>query len=443
MTTTTIVEFRAQNFMRLRALSIRPDGQPVVVLGGKNQQGKTSVLNGIKAVLGGKKHVPGVPLREGEDEGEVELHLSDGIVARRTFTEDGKSKLIVTDGNGKVSTPQALLEKLLGPLSFDPLAYSRKEPGEQARILRELAGIDTTVLDARRKQLYDQRTEKNREVKRLKALLDKTPQIVDAPAVEVSVAELAAELEMQAEHNREVQEEKGRVEARRRALDEADAKIMRLRDELEAMREERMALAKALEEAQARANAATMVDLTPLREQIKTAEENNAKVRQNAERERHRDDLREVEGESNELTLQLGDIDAEKLRMVAEAKLPLPGLGFDDCGVTLNGMPLKQASGAEQLKLSVAIGFALNPGFKVCLVDQGSELDEDNLRLLDEIVAAEGGQIWLVRVSTGEECSVVIEDGMVRGGGVEASVAAEAVPSPEAAASVPDMEDFA
>lgn len=435
---TTIVEFRAQNFMRLRALRIRPDGQPVVVLGGKNKQGKSSVLRGIKAVLGGQTHVPGVPLREGEDEGEVELHLSDGLVARRTFTEDGKSKLIVRDGNGKVTSPQALLKKLLGPLSFDPLAYSRKLPDEQARILRELAGIDTTALDTRRKKLYDERTEKNREVKRLKALLDKTPQIIDAPAVEVSVAELAAELEVQAEHNRAVQEDKGRVEARRRALDEADAKIERLRDELEALRTKRGDLAKDLEEAQAIADAATMVDLTPLREQIKTAEESNAKVRQNAERERHRDDLREVEGESSELTLQIGDIDAEKLRLVAEAKLPLPGLGFDDSGVTLNGMPLQQASGAEQLELSVAIGFALNPELKVLFIDQGSELDEDNLRLLNDMVEAKGGQIWLVRVSTGEECSVVIEDGMVRGGEVEYSS-----PSSSPEASVPDMEDFA
>ncbi len=412
---TTIVRLEAQNVMRLRAVRIDADGKPVIVVGGKNGNGKSSVLRSIEMALGGKRAMPPKPIRDGERRAEVTVQLSNGMIVTRTIDAAGGTKLVVTDAEGgKVRSPQAVLDKMFRTLAIDPLAMSRMRPAEQAAILREIAGVDTTELDGRRQATFDQRTDVNREVKRLKAQLDAAPHHPDAPAEEVSMAELASELELASEQNRDVRSKQDNLEDARRELDEAEDEVARLETELQRARKRRTVAADDLARAQQAAAAAELVDITPIRERMRTAEATNAKVRDNAARQKLLEEHREAQRRADALSDELDVIDEARAAMLAAAKLPIQGLGFDGEGVTLDGVPLEQASQAQQLRLWTAVGFRQNPELKVLLVRSGSDLDEDSLRLLGELAAAEGGEVWLERVSTGQECSVVIEDGMVR-----------------------------
>jgi hypothetical protein len=92
----------------------------------------------------------------------------------------------------------------------------------------------------------------------------------------------------------------------------------------------------------------------------------------------------------------------------------VPGLALGESGPTFNGVPLSQASGAERLRVSVAIGLALNPRLRVLLVRDASLLDENSLRLVAEMAQDAGAQVWLERVGDGDPGAVIIADGQVQ-----------------------------
>ncbi len=154
-------------------------------------------------------------------------------------------------------------------------------------------------------------------------------------------------------------------------------------------------------------------DVAPLQAQLETLTETNAKIRANAEREKAREAVDTAEEASKALTEQMKEIDDEKAEMLAKATYPVPGMGFDEAGPTLNGFPIKQASDREKIELGVAIAFSQNPGLRIALVRAGSFFDPPALRALAETMKSRGGQAWVevVRVA---DCDVVIEDGEER-----------------------------
>jgi methylase of polypeptide subunit release factors len=151
--------------------------------------------------------------------------------------------------------------------------------------------------------------------------------------------------------------------------------------------------------------------------EITRLEETNKKVRENAARADIEEQLESARAETARLDGEIDQCDAEKAEAMAAASFPVQGLSFreNDGSLLLNGLPLEQAAESQRIRLSVAIGFALNPRLKVLLVRQGSELDSNAMRLLAEIADEHGGQVWVERVSEdGAGCSVVLEDGEVR-----------------------------
>jgi hypothetical protein len=94
--------------------------------------------------------------------------------------------------------------------------------------------------------------------------------------------------------------------------------------------------------------------------------------------------------------------------------MPIEGLALNEEGVTFNDLPFSQCSSAEQLRISVAMGLALNPKLKVLLIRDGSLLDEESMKALAEQAAAADAQVWLERVGDKDKCAVIIEDGAVK-----------------------------
>lgn len=411
------------NFKRLRAAHIKPDGS-LVVVGGANGAGKSSALDAVFAAIGGKDALPAKPLRKGEKKGHVEVDLGEYIV-RRTFTEAGGGTLTVKTREGAAySSPQAILDKLYGALSFDPIEFARMEPKKQAATLRALVGLDTTKLDADRKATFDQRTEVNRKLRELEAVIAQTPHHNDAPEAEVSAAALMAE--MTDAQNRNA----ANAAARRRVADLISAggavsreitsiqeQIVALQEKLDAACARHESLTAQIAEADKTAAALVDDDLAPIRARIEAADGDNAKVRANAARAAKIESAKRGREQSDALTAKLDAIDTEKAAMLAAAKFPVDGMGFDEDGVTLDGLPFEQASSAQKLRASVAMGLALNPRLRVLLVRDGSLLDSDSLAMVAQMAADADAQVWVERVGHGDEVTVLIEDGAVAFGG--------------------------
>lgn len=450
---TKIIELRATNVKRLRAITL-PIADGLNVIAGKNGAGKSSVLDAIEMAFGGKGAIPKRPVRAGEEKASIVVRLDNGIVVTRHIKPDGETTLKVTnDEKATFSSPQAMLDALLGKLSFDPLAFSRMRPAEQYETLRRLMGVDTSEVDAARARAFDERTEVGREMRRLEGELAGITVRPDAPAEPVSVAALTTELEaarafenrvrdlladaarahkVVADGRQEYARTKARVDAGERQLAALRDQIEKITatvraDEAELRRIEAQGKEAASEadvlSARADELRAQTPDIDAIRARINAVEETNAAVR---ERARHADVAARLEAKRSEtaaLTEKIAELDAQRTAMIEAAPLPMPGLALGDGGVLLNGLPFEQASGAEQLRASVAIGAALNPKLRVLLVRDGSLLDRDGLRMLGELAAERDCQVLLERVDTTDGIGVVIEDGAIVG--AEVSDAAE------------------
>ncbi len=241
---TKILRLQSENVKRLVAVDIRPDGS-VVLLGGKNAAGKSSTLDSIMYALGGAKTIPAEPVRKGQRRAKTVVELDNGLVVTRTFDAGGAggSKLEVREKGAALKSPQAILDALVGAISFDPLEYSRKKPEEQAMILRGIAGVDTTKLDQERDGLFAERTEQNRTVKQLKAQVDAAPSHADAPKEPVSVAALTEQLEEAGEtreanqaRRRQLEATIGEAESTKESIGEVDGEIEDLEADLAKLR---------------------------------------------------------------------------------------------------------------------------------------------------------------------------------------------------------------
>lgn len=420
-----IVRLAAANIKRLVAVEIRPDGAPVVVIRGKNGAGKTSVLDSIAMALGGKALQPPKPIRQGAERAEVTVDLGD-VIVKRTWTADDISYLEVASKEGAVfKSPQALLDKLVGRISFDPLAFTRLEAAKQAETMRQLVGLDFSNLNTRRLDLYNERAGVNRELKVAEGRLAGTPD-VEAPDELADVAALVAQ-------HKALLQEIGRNEEQRRTLARMDQVLARAQGEIDkwehkvaeaqaALRaaERALADAKALhaqEEAGVEAERQRVAslqdpDLDAVTRQLEQAEAVNTRVRQRRARAELLAAVETSRATARTFTDQIDALDQEKAKLLAGAAYPIPGLGFDEAGgLTFNGLPFEQASAAEQLRVSVGVGLAMNPRIRVLLIRDGSLLDEANLALLTELAAERDAQIWLEVIHG--NAGILIEEGAI------------------------------
>lgn len=408
----TIVKLTAENVKRLRAVEIKPDGA-LVVLGGRNAQGKTSILDAITWALGGKPDVA-EPVRRGEGTAEIVCDLGD-LIVRRRFTAGGGTTLEVTSREGlRYPSPQGILDDLVGRLTFDPLEFARMKPKEQRDTLQALVGIDTAADEAKAKAVYDERTAVNREIKAAQARLQTMPLIAGIPEALLSAGDIAAEMQR-------AQETNSRNAAARRERDAIKVRCDQARDRCTRLRDELALATTALEQAtadleQSLAIGAEMqdVDLAPFTKRLAEVDATNTKVRNNQQRREIAADLERKQAQAEALTGTLEQMAAAQAEAVAAAPMPIAGLGFGEVGVTLNGLPLEQGSGAEQLRVSVAIGLAMNPRLRVLLIRDASLLDSDSLRLVGELAAAAGAQVWMEMVADPTGTAIIIEDGMVQ-----------------------------
>jgi DNA repair exonuclease SbcCD ATPase subunit len=407
-----IVKLQAENFKRISAVTIEPSGAAVVV-GGRNAQGKSSVLDAIESALCGGKAAPADPIKHGAKSARVVVETDTGLTVTREFSGKGSRLKVQAKDGAAYGSPQTMLDELIGSVSFDPLKFARMKPDKRAETLRQLSGVDTSDLEAKRAGVFAERTDVNRDLKAARNRLDAAPHHEDAPAELVSVSALSADLSAAVEHNAVC--DAANVDAEAAQAGEA-AWLKRYELKKAELAEAKAGLKKVEETATKLAKAAQSLkrlDVAPINDAIASAEDVNAMVRDNKAHEALAFEV-DAAGETAEaLTDRLSEIDEQIAAMTAAAKYPIKGLSVDADGVSYNGVPFEQASDAEQISICVAIGLALNKELKVLRVRDGSLLDDESLALVVKLAEDAGAQVWIERVGDGEECTVVIEDGSV------------------------------
>jgi len=371
------------------------------VIGGDNAQGKTCLLDAIEYGLGGASGIPSKPIREGQKKARVVLDLGD-IVVTRTFTENGTNLTVKNKDGATFASPQAMLDKLVGELTFDPLEFSRMSSREQTEVLKRLVGLDFSKIETAYKNAFDKRTDVNRTGKKIKAQLDAIPKVDDVPDEEISITELTELYQKSVQHNAELAKLNESLESKTNRLAKLKAEAKAVAAEIKQLKPAIDRLGKS-------------VDVVEIQKQVSEAEETNRKVRQNRERVDISEKVDTLRSQSAALTNKLAELTKTKANRLANAKFPVDGLGIDDSGVTFEGIPFEQCSSAQRIRVSMAMGLAMNPKLRILLIRDGSLLDTKSLAMVAKMAEEADAQIWLERVSKGSECSVIIEDGSVCG----------------------------
>lgn len=411
-----VVALHVENLKRVRVVDITPEGD-LVIIAGRNGSGKTTTIDAIAWAIGGARLFGDQPdpVRHGEHKAEVTVDLGELLVTR-TWTADGKTKLVVTNAQGVApKSPQALLDTLIGSLSFDPLQFANMAAKDQRAALLRLVELpfDLDEIDGRRQAVFDRRTTANRDLKRAVTVAAvPRPEVTsgEVPSMAEAVAELAAASELQRRHDEvrraydEAEDSLGYAQHQRDAAQEA----LRLADE-----RVNAAVAKVTDASAAVAALPPDPDVAALAEAVAVAE--RAK---DVERELHA--WRSLQGEVtaaqsavNALTSELEAIDAEKLAGLQGARMPIDGLAIADDGVLFRDVPFTQASGAERLRVSLAIGMAANPKLRVLLIRDASLLDDDSMAVVREMAGENDMQVWAEVVGDGGPTAVHIVDGTV------------------------------
>ena len=405
-----IVQLTAENVKKLKVVDITPSTDFVQITG-KNGSGKTSVLDAIFWALGGKEGIQNKPIREGAEKARIRLDLGDLVVERR-FTASGTTLTVENSEGARYQSPQAMLDGLIGELSFDPLAFAQMDARKQYDELKRVAKIEVDLdeLERLNKADYDKRTEKNREVKELTARAGgfefRFPE-TEAPA---DVSALIEQLQNAAQHNADIERRKERRADTADLIVEGKKDIAEMERKLASMREHVAGLEEKLATAEPLPDP---IDVDDLRSQIEEAQQRNAEFTRRQEQKQLQEQANAAKTASDALTKTMEEREAAKTKALQEAKMPVPGLSLAGGRVLLNGVPFDQSSSAEQIRTSVAIAMAANPKLRIIRIKDGSLLDEDGLRLIAEQAKENDYQVWIERVDSSGKIGIVMEDGSV------------------------------
>lgn len=407
-----ITSFEAENVKRVKAVTIIPAADGLTVIGGRNAQGKTSVLDAIAWALGGDKFRPGHPQRDGSVlPPRLRVLLSNGLVVERR----GKnSELYITDPSGR-KAGQTLLNSFVEQLALDLPKFMAASGREKAQTLLRIIGLGEQVeeLERRGKTLYNERLALGRIADQKAKFAKEMTFYPNVPEEPLSAAELIAQQQDILARNGENQRKRQRRDELKRTLDTAEAQLAELTRRCEQLREDYRI---------ASTDAADLFDQSTaeLEENIRTIEQTNAKVRANLDKARAEADAQKLADEYAALTAQIEDVQREKLALLNGADMPLPGLSVTDGELTYNGQPWDCMSSSEQLIAATSIVRRLNPECGFVLLDRLEAMDTDTLAAFGRWLEGEGLQAIATRVSTGGECQIIIEDGEVAGAEADA-----------------------
>lgn len=404
---------QVENVKRVKAVALEPSADGLTVIGGKNGQGKTSVLDAIAWALGGDRYRPSNAEREGSTlPPHIKLELSNGLTVERS----GKnSALKVVDTTGKRSGQQ-LLNEFVEQLAIDLPRFMQASNREKADTLLQVIGVGDQVhsLEVKEKEVYNRRHMIGQEADRKRKHADELPHYPAAPKDLISASQLIRQQQDILARNGENQRKRMRANQIEHEYGRASAHVSILRSQLADAEKQLQQLEADLAVAQKDALDLQDESTEEIERSLQEIEQINIQVRANCDREKAEQDAAHYAQQYQDLTAELEEIRHDKYALLNSAELPLPGLSVEDGELTYKGKKWDCMSGADQLICATAIVRAINPKCGFVLLDKLEQLDADQLHMFGVWLKSQQLQVIATRVSTGPECSIIIEDGFVQ-----------------------------
>lgn len=410
--TVKINKLEIENVKRVKAVTIEPTSNGLTILGGNNNQGKTSVLDAIAWALGGNKYKPSKPARDGSmNPPTLRLELSNGLIVER---KGKNSDLKVTDPSGQ-KAGQQLLDSFVEELALNLPKFIESSAKDKANTLLQIIGVGEKLweLDRKEEQLYNERRAIGQIADQKKKYAAEQPQYPEAPNELVSIADLIHEQQEILARNGENARKRQNRENIVNEMHLSEARLKQLKEQLaqeEAIHDKLMG-----DYVEANKSIEDLVDESTeeIENSIANIEEINRKVRANLDKEKAEEDAKQYKSQYDNLSAEIQKVRDERTSLLDSADLPLPGLSVEDGELVFEGQKWDNMSGSQQLRVSTAIVRKLKPECGFVLLDKLEQMDIPTLTEFGKWLESEGLQAIATRVSSGEECQIIIEDGYV------------------------------
>ena len=408
-----IAALEAENVKRIKAVALTPSPTGLTIVGGNNNQGKTSVLDALAWALGGEKFRPTAAVRDGAlAPPHLKVILSNGVVVERR----GKnSSLTVTDPTGQRSGQQ-LLNAFVEPLALDLPRFMQASDKDKADTLLNIIGVGDalTGLDREIKALYDRRTVIGQIGAQKRHAAEELTEYPDAPSEPVSAIELIQQQQEILLHNADNQRKRMKLAQLEEQEKQLGRRVQELSQELEMVEHQLTSVQQDVQDATKTVAQLQDESTAELEQSIRNVEEINRQVSANLAKSKAQDEAERYAQEYTALTEQIKAKRTARMDLLNGADLPLTGLGVEDGSLTYNGKHWQDMSGSDQLRVATAIVRRLNPDCGFVLLDKLEQMDLATLAEFGSWLQAEGLQAIATRVSTGGECQIIIEDGRVK-----------------------------
>lgn len=402
-----INKLEIENVKRVKAVKIEPSDSGLTIIGGKNNQGKTSVLDAIAWALGGERFRPSQAAREGSViPPNLRIVMNNGLVVER---KGKNSSLKVTDPSGQ-KAGQQLLDEFVEQLALNLPKFMEANNKEKANTLLRIIGVGPQLVELERqeKEMFNERTYIGRTADQKEKYAKEQPYFPDVPSTPVSASELIRQ-------QQDILAQNGENQRKRERRHQLEQEYQQVTEQIQVLLQKQTQIEADLKIA--RESAENLVDQSTaeLEQNIADIEEINRKVRANLDKDKAEEDAKGYKAQYDKLTTQIEDVRKQKADLLKGADLPLPGLSVEEGELIYNGQKWDNMSGSEQLRVSTAIVRRLNPNCGFVLLDKLEQMDLDTLQEFGKWLEQEGLQAIATRVSTGGECSIIIEDGYVAG----------------------------
>ena len=405
-----ISSLELENVKRVKAVRLEPSENGLTIIGGKNNQGKSSVLDAIAYALGGANFKPSNTKREGSMvDPHMKVTLSNGIVVER---KGKNSTLQVTDPSGKKSG-QALLDSFITTFALDLPKFINSNDKEKAKVLLQIIGIGDQLaqFDREEERLSQERLQVGRIAKEKVGHAEQMVQWDGVPKEPVSITDLIQEQQAILSRNGMRQQWKAEYDQILTDLMRTDEDIDRMTKQIADLRAKRTELEQKAKLASKSPKELEMESTSEIEASIQNIESINAKVRDNLEKEKAQMEADSYNQKYRELSDQIEKLRDNRMKLLEGSDMPLKGLSVEDGILVFNGQPWDNMSGSDQLRVATAIVRKIQPNCGFVLLDKLEQMDLDTLSDFSKWLEKEGLQAIATRVSTGEECTIYIEDG--------------------------------
>lgn len=411
--TIKIASLTTENVKRVKSVHIEPSPNGLTIIGGNNNNGKTSILDSIAWALGGNKYRPSKAQREGSVvPPTINLKLSNGLIVER---KGKNSDLKVTDPTGN-KAGQNLLDSFVEELAINLPKFINSSDKEKANTLLEIIGVGQQLyeLECQEKEKYNMRRSIGQIADQKEKFAKEQPFYPEAPKTLVSITDLITQQQDILAKNGENQRKRDMTDQLHRQATQLMAEIERQENTLANLKAQYQSVLRDYDVAQKTSEQLQDESTEELEESIANIEAINIKVRANLDREKAEQDAAEYRTQYSSLTTEIESLRKQRMDLLQNADLPLEGLSVEDGELLYNGQRWDNMSGSQQLMVSTAIVRKLKPECGFVLIDKLEQMDMQTLNEFGAWLEQEGLQAIATRVSTGDECSIIIEDGYVK-----------------------------